>query len=152
MRTRSFLPLLAAAAAIAGLARCAVGIPELLGSSGADRYTYIVKYSLTGTTGLSANVIYTTDETGAFTAPSAVTAPWSVELPRMTYDYTLPLFTPALNATASLNNGESLTVTISWKDYGVDFAERVLAERTVAITTSGPAPQDLTVYAPELPR
>ncbi len=151
MRTRSCAAALASLALIAGLAGCAVGIPQLLDSPSSDRFTYVVKYSLTGTLTATADVTYT-DAAGAPTTVPAVSAGWSLELAPMSYDYG-NLFLPSARVfNTSLNNGESFTLAISWKDYKVDFDEQVLAERTVTITTGGPAAQDLTLSAPELPR
>jgi hypothetical protein len=151
MRTRSCTAALASLALIAGLAACAVGIPELLDSSSSDRFTYVVRYSLSGTLAATADVTYI-DATGAPATVAAVSAGWSLELAPMSYDYG-NLFLPSARVfNTSLNDGESLTLTISWKDYKVDFANQVLVERTVAITSGGPSPQDLTLFAPELPR
>ena len=116
-----------------------------------DRFTYIVRYAVSGTIAATMDITYT-DALGAPVTVSAVTAPWSLDLPSRDYDYDA-LFTPSLRVfNTSLANGESFTPAVSWLDYAVDFEEQVLVSRPTSNASGGALPQDLTLTAPPLPR
>ncbi len=114
----------------------------------AGRYTYVVKYQVSSPTLANATVTYT-DETGADQGPAAEALPWTVEF-TMDYDYT-NRFTPKLAVSATLNPDESITFSIIWKDYKVDFQEQTLETRTVTDTDTVSLPVDETLYGPPLP-
>jgi hypothetical protein len=119
-------------------------------SEAGDRFTYIVRYSVAGTITAAMDVTYV-DETGAPVTVNAVTAPWSIDLPAMAYDYD-NLFEASLRVfNTTLGVGEELTPAISWLDYKVDFDERVLSSRPTVNGGAAPAAQDMTLYSPPLP-
>ena len=119
------------------------------GATTPGRLTYIVKYAVSGT--ITATDVDYTDETGTTVTALGAAVPWSVESPPLDYDYASP-FEPKLRIyNASLLDGQSVTLAVSWKDYKVGFAEELLADRTVSITTGGPAAQDITLFGPPLP-
>lgn len=116
-----------------------------------DLYTYVVRYAVSATIAAPVlDVTYTTDTAGTTVTANVTTLPWAIELP-MSYDYGDP-FTPQMRVwNTSLADGESVTLTVSWKDYKVDFAEEVLAVRTVSVASGGPTAQDITLYGTPLP-
>jgi hypothetical protein len=116
------------------------------------RYSYSVKYQVSSPTLATATVTYT-DETGADQGPAAEALPWTVEF-TMDYDYT-NRFTPKLAVSTTLapnDPDESITFSIIWKDYKVDFQEQILETRTVTNTDPvNPLTVDETLYGPPLP-
>lgn len=130
-------------ATVVALAACFVS------SETPGRYTYAVKYALTGSIVAAADVTYT-DETGTGATVLAVTVPWSVEF-TMDYDYDNPLFPDVRVFNSVLADGETVTLSISWKDYKVDFAEELLADRAEANSSGGPLPLDITLFSAPLP-
>ncbi len=117
-----------------------------------DLYTYVVRYAVSGTIAAPVmDVTYTTGTAGTSVTANVTALPWAIELP-MDYDYS-DAFTPQMRVwNTSLADGESVTLTVSWKDYKVDFAEEVLAARTVSIASGGPTAQDIPLYGPPLPQ
>ena len=122
------------------------------------KFTYIVKYEVTSATVVDATATYDngagTDQGGAL-----VTLPWSsddLSSPDFTFNYDYNnQFNPRLVVDASLNPGESITFSIIWKDYKVDFQEEVLESKTITNTTNPPvvlAVNGETLYATPLPK
>ncbi len=120
------------------------------GSEDPDRFTYVVRYAIAGTVTAAMDVTYT-DAAGASVTVSGVSAPWSLDLPSMDYDYDNP-FTPSMRIfNTSLADGESFTPAISWLDYKVGFGEEVLADRPTSNASGGAVAQDITLGVPPLP-
>lgn len=104
------------------------------------RFTYTVKYSISyteGTTALNPNVTRK-DSTGINPPAIPVTSTYSEEF---NFSYTTDgydnQFVPELTVQETLDEvGESLTATISWKDYKTDFQEQVLASYSATCSSS----------------
>jgi len=96
------------------------------------RYTYIVKYEVSSTTVLLPDVTRDND-IGKDQGLIGVTLPWTEEF-TLTYESNGydNQFTPKLTVTATIPAGESITYSISWKDYKTDFQEQVLESETEA--------------------
>jgi hypothetical protein len=121
------------------------------------RFTYVVKYSVSFTeaaspsTALNPNV-ERLDDTGSKNPAGAVTSPWSEEF---TFSYAANgydnQFVPEMTVSETLDEpGESITVSIIWKDYKTGFEEEVLAYYTAAFASSTiNVNEDL--YGPPLP-
>jgi hypothetical protein len=137
---------LAALAPAALLASCSTGA----GLPG--RFTYIVKYSVSGTIGAAVDVAYTTDAAGTTVTAAGQSTPWSVELTK-DFDYGPPPFlVPSMRVTSpTLADGEAVTLTISWEDYQTGFREEILAQHTASNTSGSPIALDETLYGPPLP-
>jgi hypothetical protein len=132
------------------LGACHIGIPPLEGTGIPGRYTYIVRYALSGTISAAADVTYVVDTSGTVTTAAAVAPGWAVEVPA-TYGSDAQ-FVPSIRIfNTSLATGENALLPISGKDYGTGFAEEILAEQTLAVG-AGPLAQDYTLAAPAVPR
>jgi len=113
-----------------------------------ERFTYRVRYTVEdGTSGNAVNVTYIDENNNpispSFTPPSTFTLEFTCE-----YDYTIGSeFYPELTITTNLNAGDSITMTISWEDYKVNFEEETLS----TITITGPIVVDQTLHAGPLP-
>ena len=115
-----------------------------------DRFTYVVRYAVSGTITAAMDITYT-DAAGAPVTVAGVTAPWSLDLPSMDYDYDNP-FAPSLRVfNTSLADGESFTPSISWLDYAVDFQPEVLADQPTSNASGGAVAPDITLVSPPLP-
>ena len=122
------------------------------------KFTYIVKYEVTSATVVDATATYD-NGTGTDQGGALVTLPWSsddLSSPDFTFNYDYNnQFNPRLVVDASLNPGESITFSIIWKDYKVDFQEEVLESKTITNTTNPPvvlAVNGETLYATPLPK
>lgn len=119
------------------------------------RFTYIVKYEVTSATVAGATATY---DNGAGTDQGgAITLPWSsddLSSPDFTFNYDYNnQFNPRLVVDANLNPGESITFSIIWKDYKVDFQEEVLETITITNNTVAVLPvTGETLYATPLPK
>lgn len=116
------------------------------------RFTYIVKYEVTGTAGTVATVRYK-DETDTISAvPIVATSPWSVERP-CTYEINNP-FDPELVVDV-LNVpllGDTITLRIIVKDYKTNFQEEVIGFFEVENTGAALPTTPFTIYGPQLPK
>lgn len=141
MRVRAVhLPLLALAVLLAGCT---------WGSLASQRYTYIVKYSVTSTeavpTAVTGQYLDESRIGQAFAGP-----PWSIELPARNYDYSDPYY-PTLTASSATPPaaGEQIAVTIILRDYRTGFIEETLTRQV--FTGDGSALLAVALTAPELP-
>lgn len=122
------------------------------GSLASQRYTYIVKYSVTSTEAVPTAVDVTyKDQCCADIAAPGVIPPWSIELPALSYDYSAPYYATLVASAAGLIANESVAVTITLKDYRTGFAEETLARQVVTDPGTGGTPLDVALNAPELP-
>jgi hypothetical protein len=107
------------------------------------RFTYVVKYSVSFTEaappslGLNPNV-ERVDDTGSKNPSGPVTSAWSEEF---TFSYATNgydnQFVPEMTVTETLDEaGESMTMSIIWKDYKTDFEEEVLAYYTATYSST----------------
>jgi len=122
------------------------------------RFTYIVKYEVTSATVAGATATYD-NGAGANQGGVPITLPWSsddLSSPDFTFNYDYNnQFNPKLVVDASLNPGESISLSIIWKDYKVDFQEEVLETKTITNSTNPPvvlAVNSETLYASPLPK
>jgi hypothetical protein len=122
------------------------------------RFTYVVKYAVSYTdaaapaTPLNPNV-ERMDDTGSKNPAGAVTSSWSEEF---TFSYTTNgydnQFVPETTVTETLDEaGESLTISIIWKDYRTDFQEEVLASYSATYSSSTINVNE-TLYGAPLPK
>jgi hypothetical protein len=122
------------------------------------RFTYVVKYSISYTEAalpsspLNPNV-ERVDDTGSKNPAGPVTSDWSEEL---TFSYAANgyenQFVPEMTVSQTLNEaGESITMSIIWKDYKTDFEEEVLATYTASYSSSD-INVDETLYGSPLPK
>ena len=116
------------------------------------RFTYIVKYEVTGTAGTDATVQYMDETTGLLSVPAILaTSPWSEErsctyLGNNPYD---PEF--QINALNLPNLGDTITFRIIVEDYKTNFQEEVIASREIE-NTGGPLPTTpFSIYGDQLP-
>jgi len=125
------------------------------------RFTYIVKYEVTTNAPAIVDIRYT-DENGVLPLPGSpqvsalsfdATTPWIYEFPTaFTYAYDSPFYAfLEVDATSLPNSGDKVTVKILWKDYRVDFQEKVLVYGDLE-NTGAPPSDPLQLYSPELPR
>jgi hypothetical protein len=116
------------------------------------RFTYIVKYEVTGTAGTDANVQYMDETTGLLSVATAAVSPWTEErsctyLDNNPYD---PEF--QINALSLPVLGDTITLKIIVKDYKTNFQEEVLASVEVE-NTGAPLPATpFTLYGDQLPK
>jgi hypothetical protein len=120
------------------------------------KFTYIVEYEVTSATVADATATYD-NGAGVNQGGALVTLPWSsddLSSPDFTFNYDYNnQFNPKLVVDASLNPGESITFSILWKDYKVDFQEEVLETLTITNTTAAVLPvTGETLYTTPLPK
>ena len=122
------------------------------GSLAAQRYTYIVRYSVTSREAVPTPMDVTyKDQCCADIAAPGVVPPWSIELPALSYDYSAPYYATLVASAAGLLASESVAVTITLKDYRTGFIEETIARQVVTDPGLGGTPLDVTLYSPELP-
>lgn len=116
------------------------------------RFTYIVKYEVTGTSGTDATVQYMDETTGLLSVPATLAAsPWSEER-SCTYLDNNP-YDPELQVNAlTVNPGDTITFRVIVKDYKTNFQEEVLASLEIE-NTGGPLPTTpFSIYGEQLPK
>jgi hypothetical protein len=115
---------------------------------------YSVTFSESATPATPLNpTIARTDSTGSNPATPPVAFPWSEEF---TFTYLTDgydnQFVPEMTVVENLDEiGDSITITISWKDYKTNFEEEVLASYS-AIYGSSTISVNETLFGPLLPK
>ena len=116
------------------------------------RFTYIVKYEVTGTAGTDATVQYRDETTGLLSVATFAASPWTEErsctyLDHNPYDPELQV-----NALSLPVLGDTITLKIILKDYKTDFQEEVLNSIEIE-NTGAPLPATpFTLHGDQLPK
>jgi hypothetical protein len=101
------------------------------GSDQPGRFTYVVRYSVTGATGAALTVTYGTAPGVSSAATPIAALPWSINVTR-DFDYDEnPPFIPSMTVTGT-SDGVPFDITIGYRDYASGFTTAILAKQTVS--------------------